>query len=151
MAPKISDPKHLAAEKLREEMLRYRELFRAAFDELHGVVVKHVKTPGQYVMTHHDYPVMSSLDSGFPSFHDVGFYNESAPRDYVGSIRPRGLAAFLSGQKFPEASFPKGAELAAFLRGHDIGKRLVLDRFVFDGKGCNFLPCMRMFQCIEMK
>lgn len=135
MASKISDEERLAVEnKLREEMLRYRELFIAAFDELHEAVVKHVRMPGQYIGPHHDYPVMSFLDSGFPSFHDVGFYQDNAPREYVGSIRPRGLGALLSGRKFPEASFPKGVELAAFLRGHEIGKRLALDRFVFDGK-----------------
>jgi hypothetical protein len=130
----ISDEERLAAAKKREEIVRYRELFRAAFDELHGKVVKHVKTSGHYVGPHHDYPVMSFLESGFPSFRDVGFYNDQAPRDYVDSIRPRGLAGLLSGRKSPEVSFPKGAELAAFLRSHEIGKRLRLEQFVFDGK-----------------
>ena len=63
MASRISDEKRLvAAKKYREEMVRYRELFRAAFDELHEAVVKHVKTPGHYVGPHHDYPVMSFLE-----------------------------------------------------------------------------------------
>ena len=122
------------AKKLREEMLRYRELFTAAFDELHDAVVKHVKIPGHYVGPHHDYPVMSFLDNGLPSFQEVGFFQDNAPRDYVGSNRPRGLLGLLSGRKFPEVSLPRGAELAAFLRGHEIAKRLDLDRFVFNGK-----------------
>lgn len=115
-------------------MSRYFELFRAAFDELYEAAINYVKTPGNYVGAHHDYPTMSYLDSGFPSFRDIGFYNDQAPRDYVGSIRPRGLAALLSGREFPKLSFPKGAELAAFLREHEIGKRLDLNRFVLTAK-----------------
>ena len=135
MTSRISDEESFVAEKkFHEEMLRYRALFRAAFDELHEAVLKLVKMPGHYVGPHHDYPIMSFLESGFPSFRDVGFYQDAAPRDYVGSIRPRGLAALLSGRKFPEVSLPKGTELAAFLRGHEIGKRLDLDRFVLNGK-----------------
>jgi hypothetical protein len=78
MASKISDEKRLAAvKKLHEELLRYRELFRAAFDELHEAVVKHVKTPGQYVGPHHDYPVMSFLDSH--RFATRGFMRKVPP------------------------------------------------------------------------
>jgi hypothetical protein len=119
---------------IAKEMLQYRQLFEAAFDELHEAVVKHSKTHGQYVRAHHDYPLMSFLGSGFPSFGEARFYDENAPRDYVGTIRPRGLFAVLSGWEFPKISLPKSAELAAFLRSHQIGKRLGLDRFVFDGK-----------------
>ncbi len=134
MALELSGENDLAAaEKLREEMLRYRDLFRAAFDELHEEVVKHVKTPGQYVGVHHDYPIISFLDSGFPSFREVGFYQNSAPRDFVGSVRPSSLLGLLSGLKFPAIQIPKGAALASFLRGHEIGKRFDLDRFAFDG------------------
>jgi len=137
MASKISDERLAAAKKIHEEMRRYRELFRAAFDELHQAVVLHVKTSGQYVGPHHDYPTMSFLDSGFPSFRDVGFYENSAPRDYVGSTRPHGFLSILSGRKFPEISFPKGAELAVFLRSHEIGKRLGLKEHVYEGKELN--------------
>ena len=120
-------------------MLRYFELFRAAFDELHEAVVNCIKTPGHHILPHHGYPTMSLLDSGFPSFRDFNFYDDQAPRDYVGSVRPRGLASLFGGRKFPKLSFPRSAELAAFLREHDIAKRLGLERFVFDGVASDFL------------
>jgi len=134
MTSKSSVDERLAAEgERREQGLRYVELFRAAFDELHEAIVRHVKTPGRYVGSHDDYPRMSFLESGFPYFSDAGFYTDRSPRDYVGSIRPRGLFGVFSDREIPELDLPKGAELAAFLRGHEIGKRLALDQFVFDG------------------
>src|SRR5438105_6699248 len=102
----------------REEVLRYLALFASAFDELHAAVVKQVNLPGQYVGPHHDYPSMSLLDSGFPAFHEVGFYRDSAPKDYIGTVRPRGLAGILGALGHPKPSLPKGAELASFLRSH---------------------------------
>jgi len=108
------------------EMQRYSELFAAAFDELHQAVVQHVKNPRQYVGPHHDYPEMSSSDGGFPTFHETGFYKDGSPRDYVGTLRPRGLAGLLGGYRRPEKGFPNGAALASFLRTHEIGKRLSL-------------------------
>jgi hypothetical protein len=75
---------------------------------------------------------MSWLDSGFPSFRESGFYNDKSPRDYVSMVRPRGLlGAFAGGYTSPEAGFPKGVELASFLRVHKIGQRLDLGRFVY--------------------
>ena len=98
MASKTSDSEHLAAaKKWREELLRYLELFAGAFDELHTAVIKQVNAPGQHIRPHHDYPVMSLLDSGFPSFHESGFYQDSAPRDYVSMLRPRGLLGIFLG------------------------------------------------------
>lgn len=121
------DAERLAAlEKRRNEFAQYLSFFEAAFDELHDAVVTKVRTPNQYVGPHHDYPVMSILQSGFPSFHEFGYYRENSPRDYVGTVRPRGLGGLLGGYYRPGASFPKGDELAAFLRNHDIGKRLDL-------------------------
>lgn len=135
MASETSDKERLAeAQKLREEFSRYRELFSAAFDELHRAILKHMKMPGHYVGPHHDYPIMSDPETGFPTFREVGFFSDSAPLDYVGSIRSRSLADVLSGRKFPKISFPQGAELAGFLRHHDIGKRLGLERFVYEEK-----------------
>ena len=132
MASKPSDAERLAAmEKRREELLRYLELFANAFDELHAAIIKQVNTPGQYVGPHHDYPVMSRLDSGFPSFHEAGFYRDSSPRDYVGIFRPRGLGGLIGGYERPEVGFPSGAELASFLRSHEIGQRLGLARFIY--------------------
>lgn len=121
-----------ASEKRREEILRYLELFAAAFDELHGAVIKQVNTPGHYLGPHHDYPVMSWLSSGFPSFNEAGFYKDGSPRDYVGVFRPRGLAGLLAGYERPAVGFPVGAELASFLRSHEIGERLDLARFVYE-------------------
>jgi hypothetical protein len=132
MASKTSNSERLAArEKRQEELQRYLELFAGAFDELHGAIIKQVNTPGQYIGPHHDYPVMSLLDSGFPAFHEAGFHRDSSPRDYVGIFRPSGLAGLLGGYGRPELGFPKGAELASFLRSHEIGERLNLGRYVY--------------------
>jgi len=105
----------------RKEVFRYLELFEAAFDQLHGAVVNHVKSPSQYVGPHHTYPIMSLLDSGFPSFQEAGFFRDDAPRDYVGTVRPRGLAALLTAAGRPNFVFTMGAELAEFLRSHEVG------------------------------
>ncbi len=111
----------------RDELRQYRDLFAGAFDELLEAVRAKVKQPGQYVGPHHDYPIMSSLDSGFPSFHDSGFYSDSSRRDYVATIRPHGLLGIFGGLAgTPAPNLPKGAELASFLRTHQIGKRLNL-------------------------
>ena len=114
------------------------ELFEAAFDELHELVVKQVTTSGQHVSVHYDYPIMSTLDSGFPSFREAGFYEGDTPRNYVGTVRPRGLVALLSGHTQPKHDFPKSAELSAFLSSHDIGKRLGRAPAVSDGALSNW-------------
>lgn len=134
MTSKISDPQQATTELRQEEVVLYLKMFEAAFDELHAAVVKQVNTPGQYVGPHHDYPVMSRLDSGFPSFHEVGFYRESGPRDYVGTLRVSGLVGLLAGIRRPELNLPRGVELASFLRSHEIGKRFDLARFVYNGR-----------------
>jgi hypothetical protein len=123
-----------AQEKRLEELFQYAELFENAFDELHAAVVKQVNAPGQYLGPHSDYPTMSQLSGGFPSFHEVGFYRDTSPRNYVGAVRPSGLAGILGGYARPAEGFPKGTELAAFLRSHDIGKRLDLKEYVFEDK-----------------
>ncbi len=127
MPSKTTDAERSAAmEKRREELMCYIHRFEAAFDELHDAVVRQAKPPGQYISPHYDYPTISTLDSGFPSFHEAGFYKDSAPRDYLSTMRPRGLLGLLGGYQRPEVGFPKGAELAEFLRTHDIGSRLNL-------------------------
>ena len=113
-----------AAKKWRGELLRYLELFAAAFDELHGAVINQINVPGQYIRPHSDYPVKSLRDSGFPSFHESGFNGDHTPRDYVSTVRPRGLLGILGALNLPKIAFPRGAELASFLRSHEIGKRL---------------------------
>jgi hypothetical protein len=108
MDSKTSDTERLATtEKRQKELLHYLELFAGAFDELHGAIIKQINTPGQYIGPHHDYPVMSMLDSGFPSFHEAGFNRDNSPRDYVGIFRPRGLFGLLGGIGRPEQGFPK--------------------------------------------
>jgi hypothetical protein len=106
-------------------------LFAAAFDELHREVIEQVSMPGEYIGPHHDYPTMSKLDSGFPVFREAGFYNDTAPRDYVGTVRPRGFAGLFRGPARAKEDFPKGVELASFLRSHEIGERLDLARPVY--------------------
>ena len=129
------DSLHSEVEKKRlGEFRRYLELFRDAFDELHQAVIVRMAIPNQYVGAHHDYPTMSTLSSGFPAFSDAGFYQNDSPRDYVGIFRPRGLAAIVAGYTLPTSGFPKGAELASFLRSHEIGVRLGLRTEIFDGK-----------------
>jgi hypothetical protein len=132
MASNTSDAERLAATEKRQQELRYLELFARAFDELHGAITKKVNAPSQYIGPHHNYPVMSFLESDFPHFHEAGFHRDSSPRDYVGTVRPRGLAGLLGGLGYPrtELGFPKGSELASFLRSHAIGERLNLGRFV---------------------
>jgi hypothetical protein len=128
MTSETTDSEHLAtARKWRQELPHYMELFAGAFDELHSAVIEQVNNPGRSVGPHHDYPVMSWLASGFPSFHESGFYDDKSPRDYVSTVRPRGLLGLLgAGSSPPESGFPKGAELASFLQTHEIGKRLDL-------------------------
>lgn len=127
MSSAVPDLEQLAAAKEgRQELLRYLELFAYAFDELHDAVKEHASKPGQHIRPHHDYPIMSWLDSGFPSFRELGFYNDKSPRDYVGMVRPRGLLGLITGGYTSQSTFPKGAELASFLRTHKIGSRLGL-------------------------
>jgi hypothetical protein len=113
-------------------------LFAAAFDELHDAVIEQVKTPGQYISPHHDYPEMSRLDSGFPSFRESGFYQDNAQRDYVSTVRPHSLVHLLGGLTLPTRTFPQGAALASFLRGHEIGERLDLSRYDYEGTPSDF-------------
>ncbi|WP_445217738.1 hypothetical protein ACKWRH_38100 [Bradyrhizobium sp. Pa8] len=128
-----SDTTDAELEKLSNEFDRYFELFEQAFDELHATVVAQVNRPGQHVGPHHDYPMMSGLDSGFPHFHEAGFYKDTSPRNYVGRVRPSGLLGAIAGG-YSKSELPKGTELARFLRTHDIGKRLDLNRFVYNGR-----------------
>ncbi|PDS41136.1 hypothetical protein CO668_30805 [Rhizobium anhuiense] len=107
-----------------EEMFQYRALFVAAFDELHGAVVEKVRNPVVYLSAHYDYPLMSQLDSGFPSFRKAGPYDDKSPRNYVGAVRPNTLAGLLTDHQPPKEDFPHGSKLADFLLSHGIGDRL---------------------------
>lgn len=138
MPSKKTDVDRVAAMNKRfEELSGYLSRLEAAFDELHGTVLRQVKI-AQYIRPHHDYPVMSTLDAGFPSFHDPGIYQDGAPRHYVSTVRPRGLLGLFSGSPLPDLAFPEGAALAEFLRTHDIGKRLNLLQHVYDGKASDW-------------
>jgi hypothetical protein len=132
MRAEASDLKS-ATDKRSQELLRYFTLFGAAFDEFHDIVQKQANTSGQYISAHHDYPRESSLPGGFPSFKEAGFYDDKSPRDYAGIFRPRGLFGLLAGSKVA-ADFPKGVELASFLRNSEIGNKLKLNVPIYKNK-----------------
>lgn len=121
-------------EKRRSELFDYIRYFEAAFDELHKAVVTQATSEGNYIGPQHNYPQMSVLDSGFPSFRRYGFYDNNAPLNYTGVFRSSGLLAIFAGHLLPNAGFPKIEELADFLRKHDIGKRLGLSEPGYDGR-----------------
>ena len=137
MASKRSEPEALEAKEARfQQADRYLALFEEAFDELHTAVIQRIKDPLIYLRPHADYPRVTALASGFPTFHEAGYFDERCPRDYVGSIRPRGILAAIS-PTLPKIDLPKTAALASFLRGHDIGKRFDLffkDNTPYDGQ-----------------
>ncbi|MGO6880679.1 hypothetical protein ACCS44_17550 [Rhizobium ruizarguesonis] len=111
-----------AVERVR---LLYRA-FEAAFDELHAAVLEKIRNPGQYFSPHNDYPTLSLMDSGFPIFHEHGFYNDKTPRNYVGIFRPTSLlGAFMHVRT--EKEFPAGAKLISLLKENEFGKRFELD------------------------
>ncbi|MBB5255579.1 HEPN domain-containing protein [Rhizobium leguminosarum] len=108
---------------------RVRSLYRAfeaAFDELHAAVLEKIENPDQYFSPHHDYPILSPVDSGFPIFHEHGFYSDNAPRNYVGVFRPLSILGALT-HRHPKKEFPEGAKLISLLKGSEFGKRLQLD------------------------
>lgn len=112
-------------QKFREEFLKFKSLLEAAFDELHSVVVVKIAEPGVYIGPHSDYPRRKKTDSGFPIFHGVGFYADSTPRDYVGTIKPSGLLALFGGLfDVEENALPALGDLIKFLETHRIGSRL---------------------------
>src|SRR5882672_5521722 len=109
MTSTTADARRMAAAQMHQkEILRYLESFAAAFDELQDAVINQIKTPDQYISPHHDYPVMSRLDSGFPSFRESGFYRDNAPKDYVSTVRPHSLIGLLGGLTPPKREFPRG-------------------------------------------
>jgi len=114
---------------------RARSLYRAfeaAFDELHAAVLEKIGNPGQYFSPHHDYPIMSRMDSGFPIFHEHGFYKDKTPRNYVGAFRPTSLlGAFMHVR--PEKEFPEGAKLISLLKEDEFGKRFYQLDLPFSG------------------
>ena len=111
--------------RFREEFLEFKTLFRAAFDELHSIVRTKISRPGTYIRPHSDYPKKSTTDSGFPIFFESGFYDDKVARDYVGTVRPKGLLSFLSGGfDNEENDFPSGDALKEFLKNREVGKKL---------------------------
>ncbi len=118
---------------LEEQLDSYLKLFAVAFDELHAAVVERANEPGVYISPYSDYPTMALTDSQFPIFHEAGFYRDNSPRDYVSLVRPHGLARFLAATT-KTVALPRGADLAAFLRDHEIGKHLKLSVPVFKNR-----------------
>lgn len=93
-----------------------------AFDELHATVVAKISLPGTYIGPHSNYPQMRKTDSGFPIFNGFGFFNEAAPKDYVGTIKPKGLLGFFGGSYDVEVNgLPALDSLKEYLRTHRIG------------------------------
>jgi hypothetical protein len=70
----VPDSNRLASEadESRRQVLRFIELFSDAFDELHGAVLRQINT-GEYVSVHHDYPIMSIRENGFPGLRRRAF------------------------------------------------------------------------------
>ncbi|MET4199117.1 hypothetical protein ABIA95_003116 [Bradyrhizobium sp. LA8.1] len=121
----IASPRDVAA--IAPQLLRFKELFVEAFDELHAATTENSRSKKYHIGPHSHYPIMTVLDNGFPSFSEAGFYNDGSPRDYVGAIRPTGLfAIFGGGHGRPDSDFVKSLELRTFLQNNDIGERLRL-------------------------
>jgi hypothetical protein len=118
--------------KIEGEQLRtYLRMFAEAFDELHAAVVERARDPSAHIGPHRAYPTMSLSSSGFPIFHErSALYEDKAPKDYVGLVRPRGLMGLIP----PTAPLPlpKGVELASFLRDNEIGAKLKLQVPVYE-------------------
>ncbi|MDP3692630.1 HEPN domain-containing protein [Bradyrhizobium sp.] len=108
-------------------------LFEEAFDELHRAVTEQIGKSTVRLRSHYDYPIMSSLDSGFPTFREAGALDPDSPKDYVGTVSPRGLLALFDGAQ-PKIALPKITELASFLHTHVIGTALDLEKWVYKGK-----------------
>jgi hypothetical protein len=123
MMPETSSGK-ISSEAERAELLRCRELFEQAFDELHALVLQKINTPGQFIGGHHDYPSMSTLDSGFPHFTEAGFFNGNAPRDYLGTMTAGGIAGALLGRQPDKDSAPRGEAFRNFIATSRLGERL---------------------------
>jgi hypothetical protein len=125
------------AKRWREELRAYLNLFEEAFDELHRAVTEQIGKPTVYVRSHYDYPYMSSLDSGFPSFRQAGALDKDSPRDYVGTVSPRGLLALIEGS---QAKIPlqKITELTSFLHTHAAGAALDLEKWIYKGRVSEF-------------
>lgn len=113
----------LDRDKRQADLLKYIMLLEAAFDELHAAVLAKLADPKQYVGVHSDHPVMTVLDSGFPSIHKVGLYNDRAPKDYVGTVRRAGIIGLLMFER-PKENFPAGEALVEYLRTTWLGKKL---------------------------
>ncbi|RXH05696.1 HEPN domain-containing protein [Bradyrhizobium guangzhouense] len=117
------------ADKPHGDVVAYMRLFRAAFDEFHAAVLEKLNSnPKPYLSVHHDYPLMSWLDSGFPSFRETGFYDSNGPKNYAILAGGGGLLAALGGGS-PKPELPKGGELKEFLKTHPAGARLDLDKW----------------------
>jgi hypothetical protein len=123
----------------------YFRLLQGAFDELHSAVVEKVNDPSQYVGTHQDYPRIGFLDSAFPYFTEMGFYDQQAPRDYVGVCKSPGFFAAFS-YAGSEKDFPIGSKLVAFLESSPIGERFRLGDL---DSGIDIMVSSLMSDCVE--
>ena len=122
---KSADERLKSMQRFREEFREFKALLETAFDELHSTVIAKISLPGFSIGPHSDYPRRSSIDSGFPHFSRFGFYNQAAPRDYVGVVRPTGLLELFSGRfDVVENPLPALDKLIHYLRTHEIGSKV---------------------------
>jgi hypothetical protein len=116
-----SDRNSAEFDALRERIENFKDLFVAAFNELHAAVLEKVNSPNQHFSNHHDYPRCSTTESGFPLFNETGFYEKNARKNYVGSVRPGGILGMLTISRNPELE-PKLWDLVDFLDADEIGE-----------------------------
>ncbi len=122
---KTAEERLKSIRRFREESIEFKALLETAFDELHATVIKKISLPGTYIGPHSDYPQKTVTDSGFPLFNGFGFFNAAAPKDYVGTIKPTGLAGYLGGRfNVEDNPLPALEKLTEYLRMHEIGGNL---------------------------
>lgn len=111
--------------RFKIEFQEFCSLFVEAFNELHNSVIVKITCPETYVPPYLNYPIKTISDFDFPSFYSNNRFDNRTPKYYVGAVRQRPIVDALLGKygKSPP-SFPAGDNLKAYLRTHEIGKKL---------------------------
>ncbi len=116
--------------------------FAAAFNELHAKTVEAMRANRRF-SRHYDYPKQS--DNGeFPFFRGARFFDETAPPDYVGTVRPVGLLGALMKTAPVTGAFPEIDRLKQYISDHGLAERIVSGSY-----GCNFRLDEMINQCVE--
>ncbi|WP_424929126.1 hypothetical protein [Amaricoccus tamworthensis] len=124
-------------QKWRKELSNCKELFAAAFDELHNILLEISKNNDRPVKRHYDYPRLKIQANGFPQFYPQSWIDENAPINYMSLIRSESFLADAFGIRRSDLEFPLANRFADFLRGHNIGKKLGLKPDPVDGNYYN--------------